>query len=96
MSSSDVVQQINDKALALLEDDAHQIEKLIQVQMENLATRYCPLYEEVLDTQMYGFSRQVDFAVRAGLVEETVGRMLVSRLERNLAVLYEALNKEEK
>ncbi|EPY04222.1 hypothetical protein AZ66_25915 [Paenibacillus sp. E194] len=96
MSSSDVVQQINDKALALLEDDAHQIEKLIQVQMENLATRYCPLYEEVLDTQMYGFSRQVDFAVRAGLVEEAVGRMLVSRLERNLAVLYEALNKEEK
>lgn len=96
MSSSDVVQRINDKALALLEDDAHQIEKLIQVQMENLATRYCPLYEEVLDTQMYGFSRQVDFAVRAGLVEEAVGRMLVSRLERNLAVLYEALNKEEK
>lgn len=96
MSSSDVVQKINDKALALLEDDAHQIEKLIQVQMENLATRYCPLYEEVLDTQMYGFSRQVDFAVRAGLVVEDVGRMLVSRLERNLAVLYEALNKAEK
>lgn len=96
MSSSVVVQQINDKALALLEDDAHQIEKLIQVQMENLATRYCPLYEEVLDTQMYGFSRQVDFAVRAGLLEEIIGRMLVSRLERNLAILYEALNKAER
>ncbi|MBN3526047.1 YlaN family protein [Paenibacillus apiarius] len=95
MSSSNVVQQINDKALALLEDEAHQIEKLIQVQMENLATRYCPLYEEVLDTQMYGFSRQVDFAVRAGLVQENVGRQLVSKLERNLAILYEALNKAE-
>ncbi|CAH8769827.1 YlaN family protein [Paenibacillus dendritiformis] len=93
MSSSNVLQQLSDRALTLLEADAHQIEKLIQVQMENLATRYCPLYEEVLDTQMYGFSRQVDFAVRAGLVEESVGKQLVSKLERNLATLYEALNK---
>lgn len=93
MSSSNVRHPIHDKALALLEEDAHKIEKLIQVQMENMSTRYCPLYEEVLDTQMYGFSRQVDFAIRVGLVEEVVGRMLVNILERNLARLYEALNK---
>lgn len=93
MTSSNVLQQLNDKALNLLEEEAHQIEKLIQVQMENLATRYCPLYEEVLDTQMYGFSRQVEFAVKAGLVEEGLGKQLVSVLERNLATLYEALNK---
>ena len=93
MTSSNVLQQLNDKALNLLEEEAHQIEKLIQVQMENLATRYCPLYEEVLDTQMYGFSRQGEFAVKAGLVEEGLGKQLVSVLERNLATLYEALNK---
>ncbi|MCG7407627.1 DUF1507 family protein [Paenibacillus sp. ACRRX] len=93
MTSSNVLQQLNDKALALLEEEALQIEKLIQVQMENLATRYCPLYEEVLDTQMYGFSRQVDFAVKAGLVEEGLGKQIVSKLERNLASLYEALEK---
>lgn len=91
MTSSNAMQQINDRALTLLEEEAHQIEKLIQVQMENLATRYCPLYEEVLDTQMYGFSRQVDFAVKAGLVDENLGKQLVSKLERNLATLYEAL-----
>ncbi|MNV89260.1 hypothetical protein D3C71_1835410 [compost metagenome] len=62
--------------------------------MENLATRYCPLYEEVLDTQMYGFSKEVDFAVRAGLVPEQTGKLVLSELERNLAVLYEALNKK--
>lgn len=93
MTSSNALQQLNDKALTLLEEEAHQIEKLIQVQMENLATRYCPLYEEVLDTQMYGFSRQVEFAVKAGLVEEGRGKQLVSVLERNLATLYEALDK---
>jgi len=92
MSSSDFMEQLNHKALSLLQGDADKIEKLIEVQMENLATRKCPLYEEVLDTQMYGFSREVDFAVRTGLVEEAVGKEILSKLERNLAVLYEALN----
>jgi len=92
LSSSDFMEQLNLKALSLLQGDADKIEKLIEVQMENLATRKCPLYEEVLDTQMYGFSREVDFAVRAGLIEEAVGKEILSKLERNLAVLYEALN----
>ncbi|GIP51886.1 hypothetical protein J42TS3_09210 [Paenibacillus vini] len=92
MTSSDLQEQLNLKALNLLKEDADKIEKLIEVQMENLATRYCPLYEEVLDTQMYGFSRQVDYAVRIGLVQETVGKQILSRLERNLATLYEAMN----
>ncbi|AZS14607.1 YlaN family protein [Paenibacillus motobuensis] len=95
MTSSDIQEQINLKALNLLKEDADKIEKLIEVQMENLATRYCPLYEEVLDTQMYGFSRQVDYAVRAGLVQEQEGKLIISRLERNLASLYEAMNSRE-
>ncbi|GIO30626.1 MULTISPECIES: YlaN family protein [Paenibacillus] len=92
MTSSELQEQLNLKAISLLQEDADKIQKLIEVQMENLATRYCPLYEEVLDTQMYGFSKEVDFAVRAGLLPETAGKQLVSQLERNLAILYEALN----
>jgi uncharacterized protein YlaN (UPF0358 family) len=91
MSSSDMMLQLNQKALHLLQEDANKIEKLIEVQMENLTTRQCPLYEEVLDTQMYGFSRQVDYATRVGLVTEAAGKDILSKLERNLAQLYEAL-----
>lgn len=91
MSSSEIMLNLNHRALDLLQEDANKIEKLIEVQMENLATRQCPLYEEVLDTQMYGFSREVDFAVRAGLVSELTGKQLLSKLERTLAQLYEAL-----
>lgn len=94
MTSSDLQDQLNMKAISLLQEDADKIQKLIEVQMENLATRYCPLYEEVLDTQMYGFSKEVDFAVRAGLLPESSGKQMVSALERNLAILYEALNKK--
>jgi len=79
-------------AASLLQEDADKIEKLIEVQMETLTNRRCPLYEEVLDTQMYGLSREIDFAVRAGLIQEQRGRDIISKLERNLAQLYEALN----
>ncbi|KAA9004036.1 DUF1507 family protein [Paenibacillus spiritus] len=96
MTSSELQEQLNQKAVTLLQEDADKIQKLIEVQMENLATRYCPLYEEVLDTQMYGFSREVDFAVRAGLLAESLGKQILSRLERELAVLYEALNEKAK
>ncbi|AHV97121.1 MULTISPECIES: YlaN family protein [Paenibacillus] len=96
MTSSELQEQLNIKAVALLQEDADKIQKLIEVQMENLATRYCPLYEEVLDTQMYGFSREVDFAVRAGLLSELTGKEIVSKLERELAVLYEMLNEKAK
>lgn len=95
MSSPEITVQLHEKALRLLQEDASKIEKLIEVQMENLTTRQCPLYEEVLDTQMYGFSREVDFAVRAGLIAELAGKEIVSRLERNLAILYEALERKE-
>lgn len=92
MSVPEITVLMHEKALRLLQEDASKIEKLIEVQMEHLTTRQCPLYEEVLDTQMYGFSREVDFAVRAGLLGELAGKEIISRLERNLAVLYEALD----
>jgi uncharacterized protein YlaN (UPF0358 family) len=82
---------LSQKAFDLLREDAKKIETLIQVQMENLATRQCPVYEEVLDTQMYGLSREIDFAVRAGLIQEADGKKLLIELERNFSALYEAL-----
>jgi uncharacterized protein YlaN (UPF0358 family) len=94
MSSSNLV-NLNQKAMDLLQEDADKIEKLIEVQMETLTNRRCPLYEEVLDTQIYGLSREIDFAVRAGLVDEDKGKQILSKLERNLAELYEALSQSQ-
>lgn len=85
MKSADLVT----KALALLRADAEKIYKLIDVQMENLTMPQCPLYEEVLDTQMFGLSREVEFAVRLGLIEEETGREIMGDLERKLAHLHE-------
>jgi uncharacterized protein YlaN (UPF0358 family) len=82
------------KAYALLKADADKILKLIRVQMDNLTMPQCPLYEEVLDTQMFGLSREIDFAVRLGLIEEQTGKELLDRLERELSALHEAFTKK--
>jgi uncharacterized protein YlaN (UPF0358 family) len=93
--SSEFIAQLNEKASSLLQEDADKIEKLIEVQMDTLTNRRCPLYEEVLDTQIYGLSREIDFAVRVGLVPEQEGKSILAKLERNLAQLYEALNNQK-
>ncbi|MFC0475221.1 MULTISPECIES: YlaN family protein [Robertmurraya] len=79
-----------ERANALLKADADKILKLIKVQMDNLTMPQCPLYEEVLDTQMFGLSREIDFAVRLGLIEEKEGKAILGELERELSALHEA------
>jgi len=79
-----------EKAYALLKADAEQILRLIEVQMKNLTMPQCPLYEEVLDTQMFGLSREIDFAIRLDLISEEEGKQLLGNLERKLNVLHEA------
>ncbi|OIJ09763.1 hypothetical protein BKP35_14835 [Anaerobacillus arseniciselenatis] len=88
--SNDVQTGHNEKAYALLKADANKILKLIEVQMANLTMPQCPLYEEVLDTQMFGLSREIDFAIRLELIEEEKGKELLAALERELAALHEA------
>jgi uncharacterized protein YlaN (UPF0358 family) len=88
--SIETVTEHREKAYALLMADANKILKLIEVQMENLTMPQCPLYEEVLDTQMFGLSREIDFAIRLGLVEEEKGKELLESLEKQLSALHEA------
>lgn len=79
-----------EKAYALLKADADNILRLIEVQIENLMMPQCPLYEEVLDTQMFGLSREIHFAVRLQLILEEEGRELLDNLEHKLTMLHEA------
>ncbi|HLS20174.1 MAG TPA: YlaN family protein [Bacillota bacterium] len=79
-----------EKAQALLKADAEKILRLIEVQIENLTMPQCPLYEEVLDTQMFGLSREIDFAVRLNLITEEQGKEILGNLERRLNILHEA------
>ena len=79
-----------EKALELLIADADKIARLIKVQMDNLTMPSCPLYEEVLDTQMFGLSREIDFAVKLGLIEREQGKQILDTLEKKVSLLHEA------
>ncbi|MGF9976447.1 YlaN family protein [Viridibacillus arvi] len=83
-----------EKALELLIADADKIAKLIRVQMEHLTMPQCPLYEEVLDTQMFGLSREIDFAVKLGLLGREKGREILDSLEKELSVLHDAFTEK--
>ncbi|NLI67487.1 MAG: YlaN family protein [Bacilli bacterium] len=80
-----------EKAYAILKEDAEQILRLIEVQIDNLMAPKCPLYEEVLDTQMFGLSREIDFAKRLGLITEEQGKKLLDNLEHKLSILHETV-----
>lgn len=80
---------IQEQAYALLIKDAKKILNLIEVQIENLTMPQCPLYEEVLDTQMFGLSREIDFAIRLNLISEKEGKEIIGNLERQLNILHE-------
>jgi uncharacterized protein YlaN (UPF0358 family) len=92
--SIDIKSNFEENAYRLLKADANKILKLIEVQMENLTMPQCPLYEEVLDTQMFGLSREIDFAVRLGLVDEKDGKELLEQLEKQLSALHDASQKK--
>ena len=79
-----------EKAVELLHADADKIAQLIKVQMDNLTMPSCPLYEEVLDTQMFGLSREIDFAVKLGLIEREQGKQILDSLEKELSLLHDA------
>ena len=66
--------KMSNVAYEQLNQDADRILHLIKVQMDNLTLPSCPLYEEVLDTQMFGLQK-VDFAVKLGLVNKEDGKI---------------------
>ena len=78
-----------EKAMKQLQVDADKIAQLIKVQMDHLTMPQCPLYEEVLDTQMFGLAREIDFAVKLGLVERVKGNEILSSLEKEMTVLHD-------
>ncbi|CAM4214832.1 YlaN family protein [Lacicoccus alkaliphilus] len=89
-------EELRHQAYAQLEADADRIVRLIKVQMDNLTMPQCPVYEEVLDTQMYGLSKEVNFAVRLGLVDAEDGRELLEKLEVEVSKVHDLYMQEEK
>lgn len=88
--------QLSKIAYDQLDKDADRILQLIEVQMENLTMPQCPVFEEVLDTQMFGLSKEINFAVKLGLVDAQDGRTILDHLEIEVSKVHEAYMEKEK
>ncbi|MBN6186123.1 DUF1507 family protein [Aneurinibacillus sp. BA2021] len=80
---------MKEQALQLLRAEADKIEHLIEVQRSNLTMPKCPLYEEVLDTQLFGLSRIVEFLIRLDLLNKEEGKDILQGLEKRVAAKIE-------
>ncbi|MEX1550541.1 DUF1507 family protein [Enterococcus sp. C50] len=81
-------------AVHVLKEDANRIKRLIRNQKNSLCISQCKAFEEVVDTQMYGFSQQVSFAIRVGIIEKDEGQLILSELELELNQLYNDVYQE--
>lgn len=74
-------------ALSILEKDVTEICQLLGKQSNLLCRTACPAFEEVADTRIYGFSCEVKFLERAGLLSKNEGNALIRALEEKLGAI---------
>jgi uncharacterized protein YlaN (UPF0358 family) len=84
-----------DEMLAVLAVDAAKIKSILSKQCNVLCMAKCPAFEEVADTQIYGFSCEVKLAEKCGILAEDEGRQMIQDLEQGLANIYATVGKDE-
>ena len=83
-------------ALVQLTENANQIYQLISKQKTHLCLAKCPAFEEIIDTQLFGLSKQVDFAVSLGLINANEGHKIMADLEYALNDMYTQVYEESR
>lgn len=76
------------EALDVLLDDATKIFQLIDNQKNQLCLTECPAFNEIVDTQMFGLSKEISFAKKIGAIHSDEGDRILGDLEKKLNDLY--------
>jgi uncharacterized protein YlaN (UPF0358 family) len=76
------------EALEVLLEDATKIFQLIDNQKNQLCLTECPAFNEIVDTQLFGLSKEISFAKKIGVINSTEGDRILSDLEKKLNDLY--------
>lgn len=82
------------QALEQLKENANKIYQLIHQQKNHLCIAKCPAFEEVVDTQLFGLSKQVEFAVAMDLIHANEGHKIMADLEYALNDMYTQIYEE--
>ncbi|QIL49046.1 DUF1507 family protein [Vagococcus hydrophili] len=91
-----ILEIVKAEALEELNKEAAKIRQLITNQKNYQCITQCKAFEEVVDTQMYGFSKQIDYAKRIGILTREEGSKIISDLEQELNQVYGSVFDEQK
>ena len=79
-----------------IEEDVMRIEEMINACVAVKGERTCPLYQDVIDTQIYGLSKEINLAVEIGCISEEAGRIILADLEDKASEMYNTVIQESK
>ena len=71
-----------------IEEDVAKIEDMISAYLSAKGSCACPLYQDVIDTQIYGLSKEISLAVEIGCLSNDAGRKILNELEQKAAAIY--------
>lgn len=69
-------------------EDTKKIEEMIDALVAAKEKRVCPLYQDVIDTQIYGLSKQIDLALEIGCLDKKSAKKILNDLEAKSASIY--------
>lgn len=78
-----------------IKKDIKKVEELIEAQLSVKKYRECPLYQDVIDTQIFGISKELELAVEIGFVTKEYSREVLEDLENKLNNLYFNIEKRK-
>ena len=79
-----------------IEEDVVKIEEMINACVSVKGQRKCPLYQDVIDTQIYGLTKEINLAVEIGSISQEAGRIILADLENKASEMYSNLAEESK
>ena len=79
-----------------IEEDVMRIEEMINACVAVRGERKCPLYQDVIDTQIYGLSKEINLAVEIGCISQEAGRIILADLEDKASEMYPNIVEESK
>lgn len=84
---------LQSSAVQILIDESEKI--LDTLNNQQLTCTTCPIFEEIMDTKLFGFSEKVNFAIELGVIDGEFGQQMLSSLERSMSDVYDRLAEEE-
>ena len=79
-----------------IEEDVIKIEEMINACVSVKGQRKCPLYQDVIDTQIYGLTKEINLAVEIGCISQEAGRIILADLENKASEMYSNIEEESK